>query len=141
MARAAGAGQVVIASATVARPAESLTRLLGEPAVAVTDDGSPHGERTVALCSPASSRASPVRTTPVRRAAGAESARLLADFVIEGARTLCFTRSRVGAELTARQARQILAEAPELVGKVAAYRAGYLADDRRALNGPSTTPN
>ncbi|MCB1295723.1 DEAD/DEAH box helicase [Gordonia sp. (in: high G+C Gram-positive bacteria)] len=136
VARAAGADPVVIASsATVARPAESLTRLLGEPAVAVTDDGSPHGERTVALWQPGFiPGVTGENDAPVRRAAGAESARLLADFVIEGARTLCFTRSRVGAELTARQARQILAEAaPELVGKVAAYRAGYLADDRRAL--------
>ena len=136
VARAAGASPVVIASsATVARPAQSLSRLIGEPAVAVTDDGSPHGERTVALWQPGFVPAvTGENGAPVRRSAGAESARLLADFVIEGARTLCFTRSRVGAELTARQARQLLAAAaPDLVGTVAAYRAGYLADDRRRL--------
>lgn len=136
LARAAGASPVVVASsATAAHPAESLSRLIGEPAVAVTEDGSPHGERTLALWQPGFVPAvTGENGAPVRRSAGAESARLLADFVIEGARTLCFVRSRMGAELNARQARQILAAAaPELVDKVAAYRAGYLADDRRRL--------
>lgn len=136
IARSAGASPVVIgASATMAEPAEALARLIGEPAVGVTVDGSPRGERTVALWEP---DFLPVVTgengAPVRRSAGAESARLLADFVVEGARTLCFQRSRRGVEVTARQARHLLAQtAPELVDKVAAYRAGYLADDRRRL--------
>lgn len=134
--RAAGGEPTVIGtSATMAEPAEALARLIGEPAVGITEDSSPRGERTVALWEP---DFLPVVTgengAPVRRSAGAESARLLADFVVEGARTLCFQRSRRGVELTARQARQILAQsAPDLVDKVAAYRAGYLADDRRRL--------
>jgi hypothetical protein len=41
---------------------------------------------------------------PVRRAAGADAARLLADLVIEGARTLTFVRSRRGTDLAARGA-------------------------------------
>ncbi|AZG47452.1 DEAD/DEAH box helicase [Gordonia insulae] len=136
IARSAGGDPTVIGtSATMAEPAEALTRLIGEPAIAVTDDGSPRGERTVALWEP---DFLPVVTgengAPIRRSAGSESARLLADFVVEGARTLCFQRSRRGVELTARQARHLLSQtAPDLVDKVAAYRAGYLADDRRRL--------
>ena len=42
---------------------------------------------------------------PVRRSAGAEAARVMADLVVEGARTLTFVRSRRGAELTALGAR------------------------------------
>jgi len=43
-------------------------------------------------------------------------------------------RSRRGAELTALGARARLEElAPDLAGRVASYRAGYLAEDRRAL--------
>ncbi|MFW0793633.1 DEAD/DEAH box helicase [Gordonia sp. CPCC 205515] len=136
IARSAGADPVVIgASATMAQPAEALARLIGEPAVGVTEDGSPRGERTVALWEPDFLPAvTGENGAPVRRSAGAESARLLADFVVEGARTLCFQRSRRGVEVTARQARHLLAQtAPELVDKVAAYRAGYLADDRRRL--------
>ena len=52
---------------------------------------------------------------PVRRSAGAETSRILADLVVEGARTLAFVRSRRGAELTALGARRVLAEVdPEL---------------------------
>ncbi|MCH5641673.1 DEAD/DEAH box helicase [Gordonia sp. ABSL49_1] len=136
IARAAGGNPVVIgASATVADPAESLGRLIGEPAVAVTEDSSPRGERTVALWEPDFLPAvTGENGAPVRRSAGAESARLLADFVVEGARTLCFARSRRGVELTALSAQRLLQEsAPNLVERVAAYRAGYLADDRRRL--------
>src|SRR5919201_6786116 len=71
---------------------------------------------------------------PVRRSAGAEAARVMADLIAEGARTLTFVRSRRGAELTALGARSRLEEvAPDLTEKVASYRAGYLAEDRRAL--------
>ncbi|WP_168701595.1 DEAD/DEAH box helicase [Gordonia paraffinivorans] len=136
IARAAGGNPTVIgASATVAAPAEALSRLIGEPAVAVTEDASPRGERTVALWEPDFLPAvTGENGAPVRRSAGAEAARLLADFVVEGARTLCFARSRRGVELTALTARNLLADsAPELVSRVAAYRAGYLADDRRKL--------
>ena len=151
IARRYGADPVVIgASATVSNPAQALSRLIGDDVVAITDDTSPHGERTVAMWEPGLVDGSPAPAdgpeslsgsghdgedgAPVRRAAGAEAARLLADFVIEGARTLCFVRSRRGVEATAVKARQLLAEsAPELVDRVAAYRAGYLADDRRKL--------
>ncbi|GGP36105.1 DEAD/DEAH box helicase [Saccharothrix coeruleofusca] len=136
VARRYGADPVfVLASATVADPAGSASRLLGAPCEAVTEDGSPRAGRTVALWEP------PLlddlegeNGAPVRRSAGAETARILADLVVEGARSLAFVRSRVGAELTALGARRILAEVDgELVDRVAAYRAGYLPEERRAL--------
>ncbi|MGM1059696.1 DEAD/DEAH box helicase [Saccharothrix sp. Mg75] len=125
----------VLASATVADPASSASALLGLPCTAVTDDGSPRAARTVALWEP------PLlddlegeNGAPVRRSAGAETSRILADLVVEGARSLAFVRSRVGAELTALGARRVLAEVdPELAGRVAAYRGGYLPEERRAL--------
>jgi DEAD/DEAH box helicase domain-containing protein len=126
---------VIFASATTAAPGASASALIGQPVAEVTDDGSPHGTRTVALWEP------PLRTdltgengAPVRRSAGAEAARVMADLITEGARILTFVRSRRGAELTALGARARLdAVAPQLAGKVASYRAGYLAEDRRAL--------
>ncbi|MCV7230461.1 DEAD/DEAH box helicase [Mycolicibacterium komossense] len=131
-----GAGPTVIfASATTASPGQTAAELIGSSVAEVTDDGSPQGARTVALWEPA------LRTditgengAPVRRSAGAEAARVMADLMVEGARTLTFVRSRRGAELTALGTRARLEEiAPELAGKVASYRAGYLAEDRRAL--------
>lgn len=72
---------------------------------------------------------------PVRRSAGAEAARVMADLIVEGAQTLTFVRSRRAAELTALGARARLVDiAPELSDTVASYRAGYLAEDRSALH-------
>ena len=62
---------------------------------------------------------------PVRRSAGAEAGRILADFVVEGARP-CASCAAGGAEITARTAAGLLAaSAPDLAARVAAYRAGY----------------
>ncbi|MEU5844076.1 DEAD/DEAH box helicase [Rhodococcus sp. NPDC047139] len=136
VARRYGADPVfVLASATTAGPGAAASRLIGAPCREVTEDGSPQGARTVAMWEPPLLRdVTGEHGAPVRRAAGTEAARLLADLVAEGARTLAFVRSRHGAELTAMGARRLLAEsAPELVDRVAAYRAGYLAEDRRDL--------
>jgi DEAD/DEAH box helicase domain-containing protein len=126
---------LVLASATVARPAEFAERLTGREVVEVTDDGSPAAGRTVALWEPP---LLPDLTgengAPVRRGAGTEAARMLADLVLEGARTLVFVRSRHGAETTALGARRVLADVdPDLPPRVAAYRGGYLPEERRAL--------
>ena len=126
----------VLASATVADPAASATRLTGLDTVAVTEDSSPRGERTVALWEPPLlPELTGENGAPVRRSAGAEAARLLADLVIEGARTLVFVRSRRGAELTALAAQRALSAsaADDLTSRIAAYRAGYLPEERRAL--------
>ncbi|MDH6243624.1 DEAD/DEAH box helicase [Mycobacterium sp. OTB74] len=126
---------VVFASATTAAPAHTASELLGQSVTAVTEDGSPHGGRTVALWEPALlTDLIGENGAPVRRSAGAEAARVMADLIAEGARTLTFVRSRRGAELTALGARARLENvAPALAPLVASYRAGYLAEDRRGL--------
>ncbi len=134
-ARYSAAPTVIFASATTDSPGATAAELIGHPVEEVTDDGSPQGARTVALWEPA------LRTdlmgengAPVRRSAGTEAARVMADLIAEGAQTLTFVRSRRGAELTALGARARLADiAPELSDTVASYRAGYLAEDRTAL--------
>lgn len=125
----------VLASATVSDPAASASRLVGADCTAVTEDGSPRAGRTVALWEPPLLEDySGENGAPVRRSAGAETARILADLVVEGARSLAFVRSRVGAELTALGARRILSEVDaDLAVRVAAYRAGFLPEERRAL--------
>ncbi|WP_067454335.1 DEAD/DEAH box helicase [Nocardia alba] len=136
LARFYGADPVfILCSATSADPAASASRLIGAPVVAVTEDGSPRGARTVALWEPPLSAVQTGENgAPVRRTATSEAAKIMAALVAEGARTLTFVRSRRGAELIALDARRILAEtAPELQERVAAYRAGYLAEDRREL--------
>jgi DEAD/DEAH box helicase domain-containing protein len=71
---------------------------------------------------------------PVRRSATAEVADLLADLVVEDVRTLAFVRSRRGAETVSLSTKRLLDEvAPGLSDRVAAYRGGYLPEDRREL--------
>src|SRR5690606_22026188 len=99
------------------------------------DPGSPRGPRTIALWEPPLLREiTGENGAPIRRSAGAEAARIMADLVIEGARTLAFVRSRRGAELASVSARRMVAEVdPALSKRAAAYRAGYLPEDRRKL--------
>ncbi|MBE3204557.1 MULTISPECIES: DEAD/DEAH box helicase [Parafrankia] len=155
----------VLASATVADPGMSASRLTGVDVDVVDTDSSPRGPVDFALYEPPLIRGAVQaggagsvglaggaglagggglaggaelvggeNGAPVRRAATAESADLLADLVTEGVRTLVFVRSRRAAEVVAAAARRGLEEAaPELSGRVAAYRAGYLAEERRDL--------
>ncbi len=126
---------VIFASATTDSPGATAAELIGLPVEEVIEDGSPQGARTVALWEPAL-RADLVgeNGAPVRRSAGAEAARVMADLIAEGAHTLTFVRSRRAAELTALGAQARLDDiSPELSRTVASYRAGYLAEDRTAL--------
>ncbi len=154
LARAYGAEPaVVMASATTADPALSAARLIGvDPAdvVAVVDDTAPRGLRTMALWQPpelpgraplpedgtatdeAGGALAP--TSPAHRTATAEMADLLTDLTVAGARTLAFTRSRRGAESVAASTRDHLEEVQRGLGsQVAAYRGGYLPEERREL--------
>jgi DEAD/DEAH box helicase domain-containing protein len=136
IARHYGADPVfVLASATVSSPEALGERLVGLPCRAVTSDGSPRGARTIALWEPPLLEdLTGENGAPVRRSAGAESARIMTELVIENARTLAFVRSRRGVELAALSARRALADVDaDLATKVAAYRGGYLPEDRREL--------
>ncbi len=125
----------VLASATTADPGAAASRLIGAPCAQVTEDGSPHGPRTIALWEPPLlASVTGENGAPVRRAAGSEASRIMADLLVEGARTLTFVRSRRGAELTAIGARAgPRRRGPRPRRSCRAYRAGYLAEDRRAL--------
>ncbi|MCD6639875.1 MAG: DEAD/DEAH box helicase [Nocardioides sp.] len=124
----------VLASATAAEPAATASRLTGLDVVAVSHDDSPRGEVSLALWEPPLTGHAGEQGAPVRRAASSEVADLLADLVAEDVRTLAFIRSRRGAEQVAMTAAELLAEVdPSLPGRVAAYRGGYLPEERRAL--------
>jgi DEAD/DEAH box helicase domain-containing protein len=69
-----------------------------------------------------------------RRSAVAESADLLSDLVAQGVQTVAFARSRAGVEVISAAARSHLCELDEALGDaVAAYRGGYLPEERREL--------
>jgi DEAD/DEAH box helicase domain-containing protein len=129
---APGAGRepvFILASATIANPEDCARQLTGLDTVAVTDDGSPHAPVTFALWEP------PLLHTygeiRARRPATTEAAELLAAMVKAEVPALAFVRSRRGVETVALAARDALDDG--LSGSVAAYRSGYLPDDRRGL--------
>ncbi|MFE0463230.1 DEAD/DEAH box helicase [Kitasatospora sp. NPDC058965] len=121
----------LLASATSADPAAAAERLTGLPAVAVTEDASPRGPMVFGLWEPPLTEHVGEHGAPVRRTATTEAAYLLTDLVAEGTRTVAFVRSRRAAELVALQAQDNLDSG--LASRVAAYRGGYLPEERRAL--------
>ena len=121
----------VLASATSANPGESATRLTGVPVTAVTEDGSPRPGMSLALVEPEFTDATGEHGAPVRKTAPSHAAELLAELVGAGVRTLVFVRSRQGAEAVSLAAQRLLE--PDLARRVAAYRGGFPAAERRRL--------
>jgi DEAD/DEAH box helicase domain-containing protein len=123
----------VLASATVADPAEHGGALIGRPVTAVTSDGSPRAAMTAVLWEPQTDEESGARVSATTEAAG-----LMADLVEAGAQTVAFARSRAGVEALATSTRRRLAGRHALSPDggppaVAAYRGGYLPGERREL--------
>lgn len=124
----------LLASATAAEPAVTAGRLTGIPVHEVADDASPRGELVFALWEPPLTELHGEQGAPVRRTATAETADLLTDLTVQGVRSVAFVRSRRGAELISVIAQERLAEVDRsLVSRVAAYRGGYLPEERRAI--------
>ncbi|KNC17272.1 helicase [Arthrobacter sp. RIT-PI-e] len=130
-----GAHPVFIgASATSSDPSVFFGRLIGAPARAVTEDSSPHGSTTVAFWEPQLTGTRGENGAPTRRTVIAETSDLLANLVSAQVRTIAFVKSRRGAESIAQTTQRMLEEVhPGLPHRVAAYRSGYLPEERRAL--------
>ena len=93
------APRFVLASATIANPAELAERLTGlDDFTVVDEDGSPGNHRTIAMWNP------PITDEKLatRRSPLAEAADLLAELVAQGARTIVFMKSRKAVELMAK---------------------------------------
>jgi len=134
--RARAAGPVfILASATISQPRECARLLTGLDAEAVTASSAPRGPVTFGLWEPPLTALRGEAGAPVRRTAIAEAAGLLAELVIDGVPALAFVRSRRGAEAVALTARRALDEAgaASLAPRVAAYRSGYLPEERRHI--------
>jgi DEAD/DEAH box helicase domain-containing protein len=125
--------RLLLASATIANPVELAERLTGLDDIGLVDeDSSPSPGRRIAIWNPPltdpdlGSRASTI----------GEAAELLVKLVRAGARVICFVKSRKAVELLGRLTVEALrASAPELADRVAPYRAGYTAQQRRELEG------
>jgi DEAD/DEAH box helicase domain-containing protein len=146
----------LLTSATIANPVQLAERLTGLEDFSLVDvDGSPAPGRQIAVWNP------PLTEEDLgqRRSALAEAAELLARLVRDGARLICFMKSRKGVEVLHKllvadlegsdprdpqdSARQDSdpqrsdpqKSGPELAKLVAPYRAGYTSQQRRELEG------
>ncbi|MCS4484723.1 DEAD/DEAH box helicase [Gleimia sp. 6138-11-ORH1] len=127
---------VVFLSATVAEPRDTAGALIGvgsEEITAITADSSPAAARELLFWQPGFIF-SEGDTEPKRVSATVEAAKLTAQLVAAGAKVLCFVRSRSAAESVAAQIKSALQVVnPVLQAAVAAYRGGYLPEERREL--------
>ncbi len=124
----------LLASATIANPRELAERLTGLEGVGLIDeDGAPAPRRQIAIWNPPLTDAS----LGARRSALGEAAELLARLVRDGARAICFMKSRKGVELLSRLVREELEDSKDstLADLVVPYRAGYTPQQRRELEG------
>jgi DEAD/DEAH box helicase domain-containing protein len=121
----------MLTSATIANPVELAERLTGLEDVKLIDgDGSPTPQRRIAVWNPPLTD----EALGTRRSSLGEAAELLARLTREGARTICFMKSRKGVEVLSRLVKDDLhASHPELAAQVEPYRAGYTAQQRREL--------
>jgi len=108
----------IAASATVGNPAEFASTLVGQPFEVVDRSGAPAAAREVLFLNP-------VGVSPYTTAV-----RVLAEAARAGLKTLAFTKARRVTELLHAW---LVRQEPALAGRVAPYRAGYLPEERRAL--------
>ncbi|MGB9176959.1 MAG: DEAD/DEAH box helicase [Methanoregula sp.] len=127
--------QFVLSTATIANPIEFAGNLTGQPFDLIYEDGSPHGRKTFVLYNPFYDGIG-------ERSAHQETKDLLLSCIRENLQTLCFTGSRKMAELVTLWAREDARHTScRLAESISAYRAGYLPEERRAIehqlkNGP-----
>ena len=117
-----------LASATIGNPGELASRLTGLDVDVIEAGGGPSGDKLFALWNP------PIvdDETGKRRSALAEASWLMGHLVAKDVRTIGFTRSRRAAELLAEFTRREVGDAARR-DRIVSYRAGYLAEDRRAI--------
>ena len=109
--------QFIVTSATMRNPEEFLARLTGATFTVIDETGAPAPARFFLLIKPTGN-------------AYTETCELLETTLRAGLKTITFTKARKITELLS----MWLAErAPDLAKRVKAYRAGYLPEERRAL--------
>jgi len=107
----------ILLSATVANPEQFGRSLIGEDVRVVESDGAPRAARHFLFLNPMSS-------------ANFSAARLFAECLKNGFRTIAFTQSRKVTELIHLWASQLL---PRLKDKICSYRAGFMPEERRVI--------
>lgn len=122
--------QFILASATIRNAREHATHLTGLEFSHIDADGAPTGPRKIVFWQPPLVQ----EELNVRRSTTSEAAELLTELMRAGVRSICFTKSRRGAELIYQQTVDRLKEVDSgLVRRLSPYRAGYTPEQRRSV--------
>lgn len=119
-----------MASATILNAVDHARHLTGLETTPVSDDAAPSGRRKIVLWQP------PLLDTAsnLRRSNTTDAAEVMAELLVNGVRTICFTKSRRSAEVVYQSTVRLLKErAPQLADRLSPYRAGYTPEQRRAI--------
>ncbi len=108
--------QFILSSATLGDPVSFAETLTGLTSVEISSDGSPRAKRIFRIYS------------PENKSSISATAELVSSQIKAGMQTLCFTRSRNAAEITAMRCRE---EQP--FGNIASYRGGYRPAERNEI--------
>ena len=122
----------ILSSATLANPLELAEKLTGEEFELIDEDSSPSGEKDFILYNPY--KKLPVHSDDENLSIHQETERIFHYLLLKDIQTLCFTSSRKIAELIALWTKRDMEHTKKrYVDRISAYRAGYLAEDRREI--------
>ena len=126
--------QFILSSATLANPLELANRLTGEEFVLVDKDASPSGEKDFILYNPFRNYRRNRVNMQNAPSVHMETESIFMYMMLKGVQTLCFTVSRKTTELIAMWAKKDMTQIKgKLAHRIAAYRAGYQAHERREI--------
>lgn len=126
--------QFILSSATLANPLELANRLTGENFVLVDEDASPSGEKDFILYNPFKNYRRNRVNMQNAPSVHMETENIFMYMMLKGIQTLCFTVSRKTTELIAMWAKKDMTQIKgKLAHRIAAYRAGYQAHERREI--------
>ncbi len=126
--------QFILSSATLANPLELANRLTGEQFSLVDEDASPSGEKDFILYNPFKNYRRNKVNMQNAPSVHMETENIFIYMMLKGIQTLCFTVSRKTTELIAMWAKKDMTQIKgKLAHRIAAYRAGYQAQERREI--------
>ena len=126
--------QFILSSATLANPLELANRLTGEDFALVDNDASPSGEKDFILYNPFKNYVRKKANSQSAPSVHMETENIFMYMMLKNIQTLCFTVSRKTTELIAMWAKNDMTQVKgKLAHRIAAYRAGYQAQERREI--------
>ncbi|HEX3244951.1 MAG TPA: DEAD/DEAH box helicase [Chloroflexota bacterium] len=119
----------ICSSATIANPDELAARLTGQPFRLVSESGAPTSEKFILFYNP------PVvnQQLGIRAGSSQTSRKLAGELLANDIQTIVFARSRLGVEILVTELKQLAASRGKSPDLVQGYRAGYLPNERRAI--------